>query len=227
MATLLETADDVLRRAAWTIRADASARTLLRLLVCVAAFAFMYGAAMGLFRGMTGQSQWALQMLYSAIKAPLLLVGSFAVSLPTFFVLSTLFGLRHDFARAVRALVAAQAGLTITLASLAPLTMLCYASTTNYNQALLFNGAMFAIASIAGQWILRAHFRPLIERNRRHRQLLIAWGIAYVFVAIQLAWLLRPFIGSRGMEVTFLREEAWDNAYVVVARLVWEVLLGG
>jgi hypothetical protein len=194
MATLLETADDVLRRAAWTIRADASARTLLRLLVCVAAFAFMYGAAMGLFRGMTGQSQWALQMLYSAIKAPLLLVGSFAVSLPTFFVLSTLFGLRHDFARAVRALV---------------------------------DGALFAIASIAGQWILRAHFRPLIERNRRHRQLLIAWGVAYVFVAIQLAWLLRPFLGSSGMEVTFLREEAWDNAYVVVAWLVWEVLFGG
>lgn len=222
----LQTADDVLRRAAWTIQPSSVRATFARLLLCVLLFGFLYGGVMGSYRGLNGMPQWGWQMLYSAIKAPILLTGSFLVSLPTFFVLSSLLGLREDFRAAVRALVAAQAGLAITLASLAPLTLLCYASTTNYHQALAFNGAMFAIASLAAQVILRSHFRPLIARNVRHRQMLIGWGVAYAVVAIQLAWLLRPFIGSRGAEVSFLRTEAWDNAYVRVLQLVWNALFG-
>jgi len=224
----ITTADQVLRRARWTLHPDRlRLETLLPLLGCILLYSAVYGAAMGLYRGVSALSQWELQMLYSAIKAPILLVGSFIVSLPSFYVFSTLLGLRDDFGAAVRALVAAQAALAITLASLAPLTLLFYFSSANYQQALVFNGMMFAVASLAGQWLLRGHFRPLIARNPRHRQLLVAWAVAYVFVAIQLAWLLRPFIGSRGAEVRFLRPEAWDNAYVVVVRLVWNVLFGG
>ncbi len=220
------TPDDILRRAAWTVRADAPLATLPRLLACVVLFGGAYGAAMGLYRGLNGQPGWLLQVGYSAIKTPLLITGSFAVSLPTFFVVSTLLGLRRDFGRSVRALVAAQAAMAITLSALAPLTLVFYGSSSNYRQALLFNGAMFATASFAGQVVLRSHFRPLISRNPLHRRLLLAWGIAYAFVATQLAWLLRPFIGSSTLAVTFFRPEAWDNAYVVVARLVWETLFG-
>lgn len=222
----LNAPDDVLRRASWTVRADDPLSTLPRLLACVALFGGMYGAVMGAYRGLNGQSEWLLQMGYSSIKTPLLITGSFAVSLPTFFVLSTLLGLRQDFGRAVRALIAGQAGLAISLAALSPVTLLFYASTSAYQEALLFNGAMFAIASFAGQVVLRSHFRPLIRRNPRHRQLLMAWGAAYIFVATQLAWLLRPFIGSSALGVTFFRPEAWDNAYVVVLRLVWQTIFG-
>jgi hypothetical protein len=155
---------------------------------------------------------------------PLLLTGSFALGLPSFFVLSTLLGLRRDFGESVRALVAAQAGLAIVLAALGPLTLLWYASSTNYQEALLFNGAMFAVASLAAQYLLRLYYRPLLERNSRHRTVLIAWGMIYALVAIQLAWLLRPFIGTAGRPVQFVRPDAWDNAYVYVARLVWDTL---
>jgi hypothetical protein len=64
----------------------------------------------------------------------------------------------------------------------------------------------------------------LIARNPRHRVMLVGWGFVYTLVAIQLAWLLRPFIGSPVQPVEFFREEAWDNAYVIVARLVWRTL---
>jgi hypothetical protein len=46
----------------------------------------------------------------------------------------------------------------------------------------------------------------------------------YTAVAIQMAWLLRPFIGSPGRPVQFLRDNPWDNAYEYVARLVWNTL---
>jgi hypothetical protein len=194
--------------------------------VCLAAFALLYGAAMGTFRGLTFQDQWLRQIAYSAAKVPLLLFGSFAISLPSFFVLSTLVGLRKDLGESLRAIVAAQAGLAVALASLSPLTLLWYASSANYSHALLVNGVMFAVASAAAQYLLRQYYRPLVARNPRHRTMLACWGFTYVLVAIQLAWLLRPFIGAPGRQVQFLRPEAWDNAYVFVCRLIWRAIAG-
>jgi branched-subunit amino acid ABC-type transport system permease component len=110
------------------------------------------------------------------------------------------------------------------LASLGPITLLWFASSTDYIAALVFNGLMFAAASLAAQALLRGYYRPLIQRDARHRRMLACWGFVYVLVAIQLAWLLRPFIGAPTRNVEFLRPEAWDNAYVVVGRLVLHAL---
>lgn len=224
MAAPFANANDILRRAPWTTQSEATSRALPRLLINLTGFALFYGATMGTFRLLAGEDEWLKQIFYSAVKVPLLLTCSFVIGLPSFFVLSTLLGLRRDFAESLRALVAAQAGLAIVLAAFAPLTLLWYASSTNYNSALFFNGIMFAGASLAAQYLLRGFYRPLIARNPRHRKLLIAWGAIYVAVAIQLAWLLRPFIGAPQAPVAFLRPDAWDNAYVVVARLVWRML---
>ncbi|MCA9238192.1 MAG: hypothetical protein KDA44_22120 [Planctomycetales bacterium] len=224
MATLLTAADDILRRAPWTTRSARSGPAIVRLAACLAAFALWYGGVMGAFRGLTGQDQWLRQVAYSAVKVPLLLSGAFVIGLPSFFVLSTLVGVRRDFAESLRALIAAQAGLAIALAALSPLTLLWYASSTQYDLALVFNGVMFAAASMAAQYLLRQYYRPLIARDPRHRKLLIAWAAIYILVAVQLAWLLRPFIGSPHADVQFLRPEAWDNAYVKVAKIVWQAL---
>jgi len=226
MGALLRDADGVLRRAAWTTRSTEPRTALARLAICLAAFALLYGAIMGTFRGLSFQDQALRQVVYSAAKVPVLLAGSFALSLPSFFVLSTLVGLRRDFAESLRAIVAAQAGLAIVLASLSPLTLLWYASSADYGSALVFNGVMFATASLAGQYLLRRYYQPLIARDPRHGVMQAFWGVTYVLVAIQLAWLLRPFIGSPGRPVEFLRPEAWDNAYVFVFRLVWRALGG-
>lgn len=224
MAALIATADDILRRAPWVSGQVDSRRALLRLIGCMIAFGLLYGAVMGSFRGLSAQSQWMRQIAYSAIKVPVLLTATFALSLPSFFVVNSLLGLRRDFAMAVRSLVAAQAGLAIVLAALAPLTLVWYASFSKYSHALLFNGAMFAVASVSAQWLVRSYYRPLIARNRRHRWVLWAWLVVYMLVGIQMAWLLRPFIGSPLGDVTFLREDPWDNAYEFVARLVWRAL---
>jgi hypothetical protein len=224
MVAMFATADDVLRQAPWVTRQLDSRRAILRLVFQLVLFGLVYGAAMGMFRALSAQPQWALQILYSAVKVPLLLIATFVISLPSFYVLNSLLGLRNDFARSVRSLIAAQAGLAIVLASLSPLTLLWYVSSAKYQQALLFNGAMFAVASIAAQRLVRGYYRPLIAADRRHAQLLWCWLGVYTAVAIQMAWLLRPFIGSPGRRVQFLRDNPWDNAYEHVARLIWQTL---
>ena len=51
-----------------------------------------------------------------------------------------------------------------------------------------------------------------------------AWMFLYVFIAIQSAWVLRPFVGAPDLPVRFFREEAWDNAYVRIFRAILRVL---
>lgn len=218
---LLAHADDLLRgRTIATSPARPS--TLLHLLALITVFGILYGAVMGTFGGVQGQR--ALQLLYSGVKVPLLLLVTFALSLPSFFVLNTLLGVRADFAAVLRALVAAQAAVTIVLASLAPFTALWYASSGSYRPAILFNAAMFGVASIAAQGLLRTWYAPLVARNPRHRLLLRVWLVIYAFVGVQMAWVLRPFIGDPSQPTRFFRAGAWGNAYVEVARMVMEVL---
>lgn len=188
---------------------------LAQLLLTVALFGILYGATMGTFGGFRGER--ALQLLYSGVKVPLLLLVTFALSLPSFFVLNTLLGLRDDFSQVLRALIATQAGLTVILASLAPLVGLWYVSFADYNAAQLLNLLMFAVASLAAQWMLRRSYRPLVARNPRHRWMLRTWLVIYAIVGIQMAWVLRPFVGDPRSPTRFFREEAWGNAYVEVA----------
>ncbi len=189
-----------------------------RMIVVIAVFSIAYGLVMGSF-SIDGHIR-GKQMVFSATKMPLLLLATFAISLPSFFVLNTLLGVRDDFPAALRAVAATQACLAIVLTSLAPLTALWYASSAVYERAVMFNALMFTLASLAAQWMLRRLYKPLIDRDPRHRLLLRGWLVIYAFVGIQMGWLLRPFIGNPGVPTEFFRTESWGNAYVVVWDLI-------
>ncbi|MHA3772572.1 hypothetical protein ACXR0O_13635 [Verrucomicrobiota bacterium sgz303538] len=213
-------ADDVLRgRSA----PDESGKSVSwsRSAAYVVVFGCAYGALMGTFGGVTGGRLW--MVLFSALKVPLLLLVTFLVCIPSFFVLNTLLGVRSDFQEVLNGLVATQAGLTILLLSLGPYTLLWYASFADYNAALFFNALIFGTASVAAQWLLKRYYRPLIARNARHRVLLRIWIVLFAFVGIQTAWILRPFVGAPHLPPQFFRAEAWGNAYVALAEKVHDV----
>jgi hypothetical protein len=172
--------------------------------ILIIVFGMFYGGVMGTYGGIAGARFW--QVVYSGAKVPLLLVVTFLLGLPSFFVLNTLLGLRNDFARVMGALLATQAGLTVILASLAPFTALWYVSGSDYQPAILFNGLMFAVASLSAQWLLRRKYRPLIALHSAHRWMLRIWIVIYIFVGIQMGWVLRPFIGNPGAPVQFFRQ---------------------
>jgi len=200
----------ILRRADDVLRGRSASNPWGLVLTCGLA----YGAVMGLYEGR------AWQVIFSSIKVPLLLLATFALSLPSYFVINTLMGVRSDFPEAVRAIVVSEATLTIILASLAPLTLFWYASSTGYHAAILFNGAMFAGSSLAAQIVLVRGYRPLIARSSRHRILLWTWMIIHAFVGIQMGWSLRPFIGSSGVPTQFFRRGGDENAYLLIGRMI-------
>ncbi|WP_406694903.1 hypothetical protein V5E97_28060 [Singulisphaera sp. Ch08] len=204
---------DLLSRADAVLRGRSSSYPWTLLVLC----GLVYGSVMGAFGGLI----W--QVVYSAVKVPLLLLATLLLSLPSYLVMNTLLGVRDDIAEAVRAIAVSQATVTIVLVALAPLTVLWYASSADYHAAILFNAAMFAVASLAAQIALTRAYRPLIARSPRHRWLLWIWIVLYAFVGIQMGWTLRPFIGSPGAPVQFFRGGDLENAYVVVARMIINV----
>lgn len=189
-----------------------------------------YGAAMGSYNWVAGNQSLVgqiPQMMFSAIKVPLLLIVTLLVAIPSFFVINTLMGLRDDFQTSIRSIVSAQSGLTIILASLLPLTIFTYVSLSylevSYETAVLFNASMFGLASVSAQMLLRRYYRSLVVRNPRHRLMVRVWIFVYAFVGIQAAYVLRPFIGSPNEPTTFFRRESFQNAYIQIWTMVSDV----
>jgi len=220
---LLARMEALLRGETLAFKAVAARQALTQLIVVIGVFGALYGGVMGSFGGVEGDR--ILQICYSAIKVPILLLGVFALGLPSFYVFNTLMGVREDFGKAVRALMASQAGLAILLASLAPLTLGWNITSLDYPMTILFNGAMFGLATGGGQILLRRHYRELIERDARHLILLRIWGLQYGFVGIQLGWNLRPFIGIPGHAVSFIRADTFGNAYVFLFQMLHDMFL--
>ena len=182
----------------------------------------VYGAAMGSYNA--AGSPRLLQSLYSAVKVPFLIVATFCLSLPSFFILNTVFGLRDDFRLALRVLLSSQAGQMALLASLTPYVLLWNASSSVHEVTILFNGLMFGISTLGGQMILRRAYRTLIVQDPRHRILLRVWVVTYAFVGIQLGWTLRPFVGDPRAATAFLRADSLTNAYVALFEIIRRAL---
>ena len=187
---------------------DATPRECIAMMVLGAA---AHGLALG---AASGELRMAI---YAAIKVPLLLCISSAVTIPNFYVLHAVLGLRDDFPRACTNLFAAQAALALTLAATAPLFVFLALNTSDGYVLTVADGILFLLAVTGAQIVLRRRYQPLIARDPRHRITLRSWTFLYAFFAIQLAWVLRPFLGTPGFAVEFLRDSALEqNAYVVL-----------
>jgi hypothetical protein len=172
MRAFFRAIDDFLRgRGVFAPDAPLSGR-LASLLILLVTCGLFYGAVMGSYSGLTPSRLH--QLLYSGVKVPLLLLATFSLCLPSFFVVNTVAGLREDFGQVLRALVATQSCITVVLAGLAPITAFWYLSCDDYRLAILFNGLMFGVASVSAQIVVRRYYGPLVRRSRRHRQLLWA-----------------------------------------------------
>jgi hypothetical protein len=216
---LLGRADQLLRGTGEFDATLAHRRPAWLLPLIVLTFAPIYGGFMGSFA--LDAPERLLQVLYSAVKLPLLLFATSAVCLPAFFVINTILGLREDWRESLQAILAGQAVLSVVLAALSPLTRFFYFCDASYRGALLFNTAALAVSTAAAQIVMLRYYRVLIRRNQNHRIALGGWLVLYSFVGIQMGWVLRPFVGSPNMAVTFFRKEAFTNAYVVVAELIF------
>ena len=222
----LRAVDEFLRGAGrFAPEADPRGRTRW-LIAMTVVFSAIYGIVMGGFGFVVrGETRLLVYPLLVAFKTPALLLITFALCVPSFYVVNAILGLRDDFAHALRAVTGTLACLSVALAAMAPLTLFFYFCTDYYDAAILFNGLIFAIGCGAALGVVRRYYGPLIRKSARHRAAMMAWFLLYIFVAIQMAWTLRPFIGDPNPEVPIVpfRSGDIDNAYLEILRLFGQV----
>jgi hypothetical protein len=189
---LLRAPKDVLR--ALDDRADLTARTrvyVVAVLLCTAAF----GAALGFFRG-------GVQILYAAVKLPMVTMLTLAVLVPLLHALNRALQRPADIARDVTALVAAMARASLVLAAETPLLWAGHAVDVGYHRMIVLTVLTCAAAGLVGAWFL---WRALsVTRTGRFVVAALLLGTMAV-VGTHSAWLFRPFIvRPRAERVVFM-----------------------
>jgi hypothetical protein len=210
------------------LRAWSESWDINRLVLCVGVIfmgAGLYGAAMGWWRA-------PLAALFVAIKFPLIIlmtaVGNALLNAMLAPLLGLNISLRQSFLTILMSftIVAAILGAFSPLVAFMvwnapPMTPNPTQSTGTYSFIQVTHVAIIAFAGIAGNIRLVQLLRELSGNPAVARRVLIAWLAVNLFLGSQLCWILRPFIGSPGLPVEFLRAEAFrGNFYETVFRSV-------
>jgi hypothetical protein len=211
------------------IRAPGAAQFLLHV-IWIFFGAGLYGAAMGFWRD-------PLQGLYTAIKFPLIiLLTTFGNALLNA-MLAPLLGLNITLRQSFFAILmsfsisAAILGAFSPLAAFIiwnspPLLLNLQISGVTYSSIQLMHVAVIAFAGTVANLRLSQWLKQLGGSSAAASRVLIAWLAGNLFLGSQLSWILRPFIGSPGLRVEFLRPAAFHgNFYETVFHAIANLFL--
>ncbi|MEP6955835.1 MAG: hypothetical protein ABI883_03340, partial [Chthoniobacterales bacterium] len=180
-----------------------------------------YGVTLGLWRA-------PLQAAYTAAKFPLLIFLTCAGNALLNGILAQLLGSGLSFRQTSRAILLSFATAALVLGALSPVTLFIIwnappltstRAVAGHSLTLLLHVGVIAYAGIIGN---RRLFR-LLERMSGQQaialRVLTGWLAGNLLLGAQLAWVLRPFIGSPHIPVQFLRDDPLrGNFYEAVFR---------
>ena len=203
-------------------------------LIVVALCGAVYGAALGAWHG-------PKLAMYVAAKVPMMLIATAVLTALCNWTIGALLGLPLPLRQTFSLTVVPLAIASIVAASLAPLALFFALSLpppsasqrTLHNVFYLIHTMTLAAAGLAGASKLReALLEAANGREKLARAVQYSWIVIYAFVAGELAWVLRPFVGSVYLPVVFMRDDALHgNVYEflftdVVPHLVRQIFGG-
>lgn len=182
-----------------------------------------YGAAMGVWRD-------PLLAAYVAIKLPLLLVLTALTNAVLNGLWARRLGLDLTFAQSLRAVLLAFGVAGIVLGSFATVILLfdltlpgpgSVDARVGHDVLGLSHVLLIALAGIAAVRRQQRWLREAFPHARRDDRVVFSWLAVNLIVGAQLSWNLRPWFGTPGMEVEFLREDAlrgtfYESVYLMV-----------
>jgi hypothetical protein len=212
--------------APWTARWESA-----RIGFCLAAIllgAGCYGAAMGFWR--SPQQAW-----FVALKFPLIILLTAIGNGLLNAMLAPLLGLSLSLRQSFMAILMSFAIASAILGSFSPVVAFLVwnappmgtgpASQQAYVIIQLTHVVVIAFAGITANLRLAQLLRYFSAGPGAARRVLCAWLLGNLFFGSQLSWILRPFIGSPGLPVEFLRPDAFHgNFYETVLNSLLHLL---
>lgn len=185
-------------------------------------FLAVYGAIMGISHSVS-------QALSSFAKLPVLFLATLLICAPSLYILNIMFGSKQSLLQNIAFILTAMTTSAVLLVSFAPITVFFALTTNEYQFFKLLNVAFFAVAGSMGLlflWRALQIFEAWDNEEGRaaRRMIFYVWALLYGFVGSQMAWTLRPFMGSPGYEFIVF-EQRGGNFYSDVFESI-RLLLG-
>jgi hypothetical protein len=170
---------------------------------------WLYGLTIGLWRA-------PLQGFFVALKFPLLIfltcLGNGIIN----GMLAQLLDVRLSFRQTSAAILFSFTLAAMILAAFSPVTLFILYNTpplesgrasTGHSVILLSNVALIAYAGVLANYRLYQLLIYVSHSVRAARSALFCWLAGNLLLGSQLAWILRPYIGSPNLPVQFFRED--------------------
>lgn len=169
---------------------------------------------------------WLVPILVS-VKTPLLFLLTLAICAPALYVLNLMSGMGLRFGPVMTLMAFALAATGVVLGVFIPIVTMFAIVTHNYHFMKVMHLVIFSVAGVFGVKVLgEGLFRmaPVVETDVgpqtkpwvRVRSLLISWLLLYALVGGQLAWTLKPFLGTPYLPETPPFRIESGNIYVSV-----------
>jgi hypothetical protein len=174
-----------------------------------------YGATMGLYSG-------GLQIIYSAVKVPILILLSLYLTVPSYYVLYSLLGGKRSLRQTVTLLLSGFTIMAIVLVAFVPVNLFFIITTPRSSDAhsftALLNIAIFTLGGFfALIYLVRGAKTLYKEPGEEWRPAFLVGSAILAFVGTQLAWVLRPFFNY----YEFFIRPLEGNFYTAVLSLVF------
>jgi len=168
-----------------------SNRLIINQIIMICLFAFLYGVVMGSYHSV-------LQSVVAGIKIIVLFLSAMIICFPSFFIIQQVLGSKMSV-RQMIIIVLSGLVLTSTIAiSFAPIVIVFQITGGNYHFLQLLHVAIFIFAGIFGMRLMVDALQYACENKDIYPKVGVIvfriWIIILVFVGIQLAWNLRPFL---------------------------------
>lgn len=183
-------------------REKAAGRIINQFLLLVL-FSFLYGVSMGAYHSVA-------QAVAAGIKVTVLFSLVLVICFPAFFIIQYIIGSRLAVWQMISIVLSGFLLTTAIMLSFIPVTVFFLLTGGNYYFLQLLHIIVFLLSGVFGMKTIVDALRHACEKRAVYPQTGVVvfrfWVVIMVFVGIQLAWNLRPFLGDRGQPFELFRE---------------------
>lgn len=180
----------------------------------------IYGLTMGAASFSVGAERGFLQTITSGLKVPALYLLTLLVCYPVLFIILVLMGSKLSFAQTLALILLALTLNSVLLASFAPIILFFIITDSSYEFVKLMH---VLVMTFSGFWAMTALWQGLREMCEKSNlypkqavRILQVWILVFGFVGTQMAWSLRPFVGTPDQPFEIFRSEQEGNFYTAV-----------
>ncbi len=199
---------------------DNGRRYLYKQVLIILIFSFLYGLIMGSFNGIT-------QSLVTSVKIPVLIFLSLFICFPAFYVIQFMLGSKMLVLHMANMILSGFVVFTTIALSFSPIVLFFMITGNNYAFLKLLHVSIFIFSGIFGMRTIISGLKYSCEKMNVYPKMGINvfkfWIVIFAFVSMQLAWNLRPFVGSKDLPFELFREKE-GNFYLAVIQSVRDFL---